>query len=178
MGLVMSNKENIEFDSKKDWASVKIYEEIKSHEQNRLKLPEDLWSEFTIFSKKYCGDTKYKLYIDKSEDYLSGQEAIDLIKKSGGLVFLPHVFIYKWAKDKVQLLNDLVNTYNVDGLECMHSEFSEEEITYLLNFAKKNNYYISGGSDYHGINKKDIEMAVGKGNLKITSDLIKNWIRI
>lgn len=91
---------------------------------------------------------------------------------------MPHVFIYKWAKDKVQLLNDLVNTYNVDGLECMHSEFSEEEITYLLNFAKKNNYYISGGSDYHGINKKDIEMAVGKGNLKITSDLIKNWIRI
>lgn len=44
MGLVMSNKENIEFDSKKDWASVKIYEEIKSHEQNRLKLPDRMYA--------------------------------------------------------------------------------------------------------------------------------------
>ncbi len=50
---------------------------------------------------------------------------------------MPHVFIYKWAKDKVQLLNDLVNTYNVDGLECMHSEFSEEEITNNIRFNKK-----------------------------------------
>lgn len=44
MGLVMSNKENIEFDSKKDWASVKIYEEIKFHEQNRLKLPDRMYA--------------------------------------------------------------------------------------------------------------------------------------
>ena len=175
MGLVMSDKEDIEFDSKKDWASVTIYQEIKSHEENKAKLPEDLWSTFTIFSKKYCGDTNYKLYIDKSQDYMSVQDAIDLIKKAGGLVFLPHVFIYKWAEDKIQLLKDLVSTYKIDGIECMHSEFSEEEIEYLLDFARKNNYYISGGSDYHGSNKKGIEMAVGKGNLKITSDLIKNW---
>lgn len=177
MGLVMSNKENIKFDSKKNWASLTIYNEIKSHEENKNKLPEDLWSTFTIFSKKYCGDTNYKLYIDKSEDYLSVKEAIDLIKKAGGLVFLPHVFIYKWAKDKIQLLNDIINTYDIDGIECMHSEFSEEEINYLLDFTKKNNYYISGGSDYHGVNKPGIEMAVGKGNLKITSELIKNWIK-
>lgn len=47
----------------------------------------------------------------------------------------------------------------------MHSEFCEEEIAYLLDFAKKNNYYISDGSDYHGINKNGIEMAVGTGKI-------------
>ena len=125
------------------------------------------------YAWKHC--TNYNFY-RRDISYIIFIKQISISRES--LVFLPHVFIYKWSKDKVQLLNDLVNTYNVDGLECMHSEFSEEEITYLLNFAKKNNYYISGGSDYHGINKKDIEMAVGKGNLKITSDLIKNWIRI
>ncbi len=177
MGLAMSDKEDVEFDSKKDWASLKIYQEIKSHKQNESKLPKDLWSEFTIFSKKYCGDTNFKLYIDKSKDYLSIQETIDLIKRAGGLVFLPHVFIYKWAKNKIQLLNTLVDTYNIDGIECMHSEFSEEEIKYLLKYAKNKNYYISGGSDYHGANKPGIEMAVGKGNLNITSDLIKDWAK-
>lgn len=177
IGLVMSNKEDIDFDSKKDWASVKIYQEIKSHQENRNKLPEDLWGQFTTFSKKYCGDINDKFYIDKSQDYMSVQEAIDLIKKAGGLVFLPHIFIYKWTKDKIQLLKDLLNTYSIDGIECIHSEFSEQEIEYLLDFARKNNYYISGGSDYQGINKQGIGMAVGKGNLKISSDLIKDWIK-
>ena len=42
-------------------------------------------------------------------------------------------------------------------------------------YTNKNGFLRSGGSDYHGVNKKNVEMAVGKGNLKITSDLIKDW---
>ena len=33
----------------------------------------------------------------------------------------------------------------------------------------------SGGSDYHGKNKPGIELKVGKGNLEIPRDIIKNW---
>lgn len=176
MGLVMSKKEDIKFNPKTDWASIKIYNDIKAHEENKLKVPDDFWSEFNIFSKKYCGDVNYPLYIDKSEDYLQLDEAIKLVKDAGGLVFLPHIFIYKWAEDKKKLLDDIVAEYDIDGIECMHSEFSQDDIDYLLEYTQKNNFYRSGGSDYHGKNKVGIEMAVGKGNLKIESYLIQDWV--
>ena len=176
MGLVMSKKEDIEVNPKTDWASIKIYNDIKAHEENKLKVPDDFWSEFNIFSKKYCGDVNYPLYIDKSEDYLQLDEAIKLVKDAGGLVFLPHIFIYKWAEDKKKLLDDIVAEYDIDGIECMHSEFSQDDIDYLLEYTQKNNFYRSGGSDYHGKNKVGIEMAVGKGNLKIESYLIQDWV--
>ena len=176
MGLVMSKKEDIEFNPKTDWASIKIYNDIKAHEENKLKVPDDFWSEFNIFSKNYCGDVNYPLYIDKSEDYLQLDEAIKLVKDAGGLVFLPHIFIYKWAEDKKKLLDDIVAEYDIDGIECMHSEFSQDDIDYLLEYTQKNNFYRSGGSDYHGKNKVGIEMAVGKGNLKIESYLIQDWV--
>jgi ribosomal protein L1 len=48
----------------------------------------------------------------------------------------------------------------------------------LLDFCKENNLFVSGGSDYHGTNKKNIEMAVGKGNLKIEAKYIKPWVNM
>lgn len=176
MNLILSPKENIEFDSSKDWASAKIYNEIKSHIENKKLVPEDFWENFNNFSKKYCGNPEHILYIDKTVDYPTLQEAIDAIKQADGLVFLPHLFIHKWAENIYELIDDILENYDIDGIECYHSEFSEENIKYLIDLCKDKKYYMSGGSDYHGINKKNIEMAVGKGNLKIEKDIIKNWI--
>ena len=119
-----------------------------------------------------------EFHIDKTKDYPTTQEAVDLVKSAGGLVFLPHIFIYKWAEDKKQLLQDILDKYEIDGIECMHSDFNSDEIQYLLDFTEKNHYYRSGGSDYHGKNKPLIEMAIGKGNMNIPSELIKDWVTV
>lgn len=176
MGLVMKNKEEIPWNPNNDWASVAIYNEIKSHPENKEKLPEDLWQEFDAFSKKYCGNPMYQFYIDKTLDYPTTQEAIDAIRSCGGLVFLPHLFIYKWAEDKEKLIDDILNRYEVDGIECMHSSFSEQQIEYLTNLCNERHYYKSGGSDYHGLNKPNIHMGVGKGNLQIPEEFVEEWI--
>lgn len=176
-GLVMSDKKDVDFDPEINWASVQIYKEIKKHPENEKLLPADLWAEFNVFSKKYCGNPKYPFYMDKTKDYPTLQDAIDVIKSCSGLVFIAHVFIYNWAEDKKKLLQDILDNYHIDGIECIHSDFTEEESQYLLEFCKKNNYLISGGSDYHGKNKVNIEIAVGKGNLCINSKLVTNWIK-
>lgn len=176
MNLVMSKKSDIEFDGKINWASVQIYKDIKSHIENKEKVPEDFWESFNTFSKKYCGDKNHILYINKEADYPSVKEAIEAIKNAGGLVFLPHLFIYKWVDNIKEFINTLLKEYNIDGIECYHSEFNDENIEYLKNICKERNYFMSGGSDYHGINKPGIEMAIGKGNLKISSEIIQNWI--
>ena len=65
--------------------------------------------------------------------------------------------------------------YDIDGFECYHSNFSKEQIEYILEYCDNKGLLKSGGSDYHGKNKPGIELKVGKGNLEIPRDIIKNW---
>ena len=176
LGFKLTDKDKIDWDPKKDWASFTIYTDLKKYKENEGVYAQDILNDFTTFNKKYCGDPNTTLYIDKSEDYPSLEVAIKAIRDAGGLVFMPHMFIYKSIKNKEEFINDIINNYDIDGLECYHSEFSEEEIKYLLDLTEKRKLLRSGGSDYHGINKKDIEMAIGKGNLKIPDSLVENWI--
>ena len=176
LGFKLTDKDKIEWNPKTDWASFTIYTDLKKYSENEGVYADDILNDFTTFNKKYCGDPNNILYIDKSEDYPSLETAIKAIKDCGGLVFMPHLFIYKSIKDKESFIEDIITNYDVDGLECYHSEFSDEEIQYLLKLTENRNLLRSGGSDYHGVNKKDIEMAVGKGNLKIEDNLVEDWI--
>ena len=177
LGLIMNPKEEIEWNPKNDWASFTIYQEFKKHKENKEKLPEDLWDDFTTFTKKYCGDLNSIFHIDKSQDYPSLQEAINVIKECDGLVFLPHVLIYKWAENKEIFIEKLLENKEIDGIECYHSKFDEEQIKYLLNLTEEKGLFRSGGSDYHGENKPNIKLAFGKDNLKIPTDIIKKWVK-
>ena len=178
IGLEMSPKDTIDWNPEIDWASVTVYKEIKRHEENKERLPEDFWNEFTVFSKKYCADMQGPFYIDKKDDYPSLSEAIEAIKNAGGIAIVAHAFIYKWAKDKEIFIKDLHVNYDIDGFECYHSSFSEEQIDYIVNYCRENDLLMSGGSDCHGDNKPGIDLAVGKGNLHIDKKIIENWVNL
>lgn len=176
LGFKLTEKDKIDWNPKTDWASFTIYSDLKKYKENEGVYADDILNDFTTFNKKYCGDMNSILYIDKSEDYPSLETAIKAIKDAGGLVFVAHVFIYKAIKDKQAFINDLIENYDIDGFECYHSEFTDDQIQYLLNLTKEKGLLRSGGSDYHGINKKGINMAIGKGNLKIDESLVEDWI--
>lgn len=176
MGLNLGKKENIIWNPNNDWASFTIYSEIKKHIENKEKVPQDLWETFSAFNRKYCNDPNHVLYIDKSQDYPSLEDAISAIKSAGGLAFMPHLYIYKWVTDKNKFINEIVNNYEIDGIECFYTDFSIEETNYLLNLCETKKLYKSGGSDYHGENKPKISLAKGYGNLNINEQLIEDWI--
>lgn len=176
LNLTMSKKEDIKWNPENDWGGKTIYDEMKKHPENQAKLPEDLWNNgVQTFSKKYYCNKETIWYLDKSEDYPSVEEAVNAIREAGGLVFLPHIYIYKWMKDIQKELDELVENYKLDGIECYHSDFSEENIKHLNEYCDKNKLFKSGGSDYHGENKPTISLAIGKGNLRIPTDIVKNW---
>lgn len=176
LDLTIKAKQEIQFDSKVNWASVVIYNEIKQYSENYDKLPEDFFESFNVFSKKYCSDKTGHWYIDKTKDYPSVEEAAEIIKKCGGLVFAPHIYIYSWINNYDEHVKTLIEKYNIDGLECFHSEFNKEQMEEAIKIAEKYNLYISGGSDYHGSNKLDVKLAYGKDNIKVDSRYIQNWI--
>lgn len=176
LGFKLTKKDKIDWNPKTDWASFTIYSDLKKYKENEGVYADDILNDFTTFNKKYCGDMNSILYIDKSGDYPSLETAIKAIKDAGGLVFIAHAFIYKAIKDKEAFINDLIENYDIDGFECYHSEFTDDQIKYLLNITKEKGLLRSGGSDYHGINKEGINMATGKGNLNIDESLVENWI--
>ena len=159
-----------------DWASFTIYTELKRHKENKNKMPEDMWAEFSGFNRKYCNNPEHILYIDKSKDYPSLEQAIEAIKKCGGLAFMPHLFIYKWVENKEDFIEDIANNYSIDGIECFYTDFSDEQSQYLINLCNRKGLYKSGGSDYHGLNKPKISLAKGYGNLNINKKIIEDWI--
>ena len=66
---------------------------------------------------------------------------------------------YYYLKAK-QLLTEL----GIDGLETNYSSYNSETTSNLSNIAKKFNLLESGGSDYHGENKPNINIGFGYEN--------------
>ncbi len=175
INLTLRPIEKLEWDKKRDWASKVFYKELKSHEENKEKLPEDLWESFLNFRKNYYHVKGNLFHTNRSKYYPKIEEIIDIIHKSGGKAFIAHLFEYEEIENKMLELEEIVNKYDIDGIECYHSIFMPEESKELLEFAEKHNLLICGGSDYHGDNKPDIKLGVGKGNLEIPDNIIENW---
>lgn len=176
MGLKLSDKEKIKWNPNNEWASFTIYSDLKKYIENKNIMPDDMWKEFSGFNRKYCNNPNHILFIDKSEDYPTLEQTIHAIKQCGGLVFMPHLFIYKWVENKEKFIEELVNNYEIDGLECYYTDFTEEQTNYILNLCEKRSLFKSGGTDYHGNNKEKISLAKGYGNLQINKDIIEDWI--
>ncbi len=157
IGLMLTKKEDIVWNPEVDWASVTIYKDFKKYPQNEAKLPEDLWKEFSYFTRKYCADPNNIFHIDKTKDYPSLEQAIDGIKFSNGYAIMPHIFIYKWVleEDKKDFVEELIKKYDIDGFECYYPDFSEEQKKYIIDVCNRNGLYKSGGSDCHGKNKPE-----------------------
>ena len=152
-----------------------IYNELKKYPSNKEKIKEDVWDDFSDFLRKGINNKNSVLYIDKLKYYLNIKEIVNLIHKNGGVAFLAHPYQYKFT-DTEEFLDKLYDNINLDGIECFYTTFSEEQTSYLVNFAKKRNLLISGGSDYHGTRKENYNLGIGRGNLKISKDVINNKI--
>ena len=55
-----------------------------------------------------------------------------------------------------ELILNLKNKYDLRAVEAINSQSSKEEIDSLIRICKKNNLYISGGTDYSASKKEKI----------------------
>ena len=115
---------------------------------------------------------KSKFYVEFSA-YPNYMDTINLIRSCVGKVFIPHIFQYgDYSKS---ILDELLKTGEIDGIECYYPTFTFENTKYLLDVCASSNLLVSGGSDYHGANKKN---QLGRGlndNLYVPDDKVEEW---
>ena len=160
---------NIELDkSDLDW----LYSRnsvVKTHIANIL-VKKGLADDNLSAMRKYLdgcktGNTKF-----------DGAEAIEVIKKSGGIPVWAHPL---GGEGEEHISEELLlertakmKSYGIEGMECYYSRYSQKEVELLVKTAKENNLYITGGSDYHGTNK-DIPLGrLNTDNLPVDSSLL------
>lgn len=114
-----------------------------------------------------------KTNVEAMQKYLDGiktgntrfsiEEAIDAIVTSGGIPVWAHPLGGEGEKhiahEKFMPRLEKMIAYGIKGLECYYSRYTLEEVKFLINCANSNNLLISGGSDYHGTNKENIQLA-------------------
>ena len=100
-------------------------------------------------------------------------ETISLIKSIGAAAVLAHPFLNLTEADLRTFLQKAA-AYGLDGMETVYSEFTDKQTVVLKEIARQYAIKESGGSDFHGYRKKDISLAVGKGNLQIPYEFYLN----
>jgi predicted metal-dependent phosphoesterase TrpH len=128
-------------------------------------IDKGLCQTYKEFFDFFDGNNIIKMNVD-----VKPEEAISCIKRAGGIPVLAHPGSGLYGDDYEKPVS-LILEMGIEGLECFHPENSPEATKYCLKICKKNNLYITGGSDCHGEFVK--ERGLGKPDLDLSQ--LKIW---
>ena len=117
-------------------------------------------------------DTNSKFYVPR--EYITPEEGIDIIRKSGGIAILAHPLHYKLEEKELESLIGRLKDAGLSGIEVMYSNHIGQDEAYVRKLANKFDLLPSGGSDFHGANKPAIDIGKGRGNLAIPYEYLEN----
>ncbi len=110
-----------------------------------------------IVSDKQEAFDKYLVKCDVPKYPLSLAEASRLIRNAGGLLVHAHpsdpngtslVTITRDLEEQTKIIQKYMLQY-IDGIECWHPRHEEKTIAHYVNFARRHNLIMTGGSDCH-----------------------------
>ena len=120
---------------------------------------------------RYIGD--YCPYFIPREKITPAQ-GVELIRKAKGIPVLAHPMLYKMSWAGIQELTDTLLPEGLMAIEAIYTTNTASDERETREFAKKNGLLISGGSDFHGAAKPDIDLGVGKGKLFVPEEVWSN----
>ncbi|WP_243184242.1 hypothetical protein ACUH7Y_14065 [Clostridium beijerinckii] len=127
--------------------------------------PQDIWD-------KYLDPIPYGPY-----ELMDVRKAIEIIKDANGLSFLAHyskkIGFSGYSNTEIEEKVLRLINYGLDGLEEYYPDFTEENRFFAKSLINKYNLLSSGGTDYHGKNRIDIELGKGYKNLDIPYEIFK-----
>ena len=120
--------------------------------------------------ERYVGDhTKYFVPREK----VTPVQAVELILRAGGIPILAHPVIYGLGKTALDTLVSELKAAGLIGIEAVYSTYTPSDERDIKALALKHDLAVSGGSDFHGKAKPDIDLAVGRGKLFVHEGILK-----
>lgn len=110
---------------------------------------------------------RYLVPCNVPKRYFPVDEAIGLIRRSGGVAVLAHPpYITRERRKLESLVAELVGL-GLDGIEAYNNGSNMEDTDWLIKLARGHNLIVTGGSDFHGDPGSGIEIGSGFHGLKI-----------
>lgn len=104
-------------------------------------------------------------------------EIIRFIRSIGAVAVLAHPFL-NLDEQQLAVFLDKAVPAGLDAMEVLYSTYDEATTVTAMEMAKRYGLLPSGGSDFHGMNKPDIALGSGRGNLSIPDEFWKAFVEL
>lgn len=119
--------------------------------------------------ERYVGD-HCKAFVPREK--ITPAQAVSLILEAGGIPVLAHPILYRFSDANLDKLVAELKEVGLMGIEAVYSTYAPSEERYVKRLADKYDLLITGGSDFHGSNKKDIDLGNGRGHLFVPEEIL------
>jgi 3',5'-nucleoside bisphosphate phosphatase len=99
-------------------------------------------------------------------------DAIAWIRDAQGVAVLAHPTWVKESNDALPAFVRTLKNNGLGGIEVHYSTHTKQQTTRFLELSKQFDLLVTGGSDFHGLTKPDIEVGTGRGSLKVPERLL------
>lgn len=122
--------------------------------------------------RRYLGD-RGAAYVPRKN--FTPMDAVKLLKENGALAFIAHPKLIPWGEKKTFKLVDELKSMGLDGLETYYPSFSEIDKVYYKKMCEKRGMIPSGGSDFHGGNRKNISLGIANVQNEVYENMLKRF---
>ena len=159
----------------KYFATQMMHADLRKYPENEKYFTKEIWESLNAFYRTCVNNENSPFFLDQMKNYPTIPEIATIIKEAGGKSFLAHLYGY-FADDHEEFLNSIVSLNSLDGIECYHSLHTIEKTTHLLDYCDKHKLYASGGSDYHGTLKPNVQIGESIPGKKIPYEILEPWL--
>lgn len=137
-------------------------------EKDYVKNMDQAFNKYLSYSGPYC----------PRKEKITPEHAMKILHDCNASPVLAHPCQYHLGDQKTEELVSYLKEMGLHGLEVYHSSNNQYESGKLKKLAKKYQLFPTGGSDFHGANKPDIDLGTGRGGLRISALLLDDIKRI
>ncbi|MGA9479666.1 MAG: PHP domain-containing protein [Desulfobacterales bacterium] len=123
---------------------------------------------------RYLGTGK-PAYVDKYR--ISCQRALDIIHGAGGIPILAHPYLLS-IKDAAEVEKLVVSLKKIglEGIEALYPEHPPHATAFYKELADRHHLLITGGTDFHGSLKPEIQLGIGTGDFRVPFALYEQLV--